>query len=117
MAMQYMGNNPFRDCADPGNAIPSAACDRTLAALEQAIVDRRNPIVLTGPIGAGKTLLLRRIAKRPPPSIRAVYLPWLNVSGEDLVPWIRGFAGAEGGEDFVATARSACEPPDPSPGR
>src|SRR5215472_3513087 len=105
MAMQYMGNNPFRDCADPGNAIPSAACDRTLAALEQAIVDRRNPIVLTGPIGAGKTLLLRRIAKRPPPSIRAVYLPWLNVSGEDLVPWIRGFAGAEGGEDFVATAR------------
>jgi hypothetical protein len=106
MAIQYMGNDPFRDCADPGSAIPSAACDRALAALEQAIVDRHNPIVLMGPIGAGKTLLLRRIAKRPPPSVRTVYLPWLNVSGEDLIPWIRGFAGTEGGEDFVAAART-----------
>jgi hypothetical protein len=106
MAVQYMGNNPFRDCADPGNAIPSAACDRAFAALEQAILAQRNPIVLSGPIGAGKTLLLRRIAERPPPSVRTVFLPWLNVSGEDLVPWIRGFEGTGVGEDFVAAART-----------
>jgi hypothetical protein len=106
MAIQYMGIDPFRDCADPGSAIPSAACERALAALEQAIVAQCNPIVLMGPIGAGKTLLLRRIAKRPPPYIRTVFLPWLNVSGEDLIPWIRGFEDTQGGEDFVAAART-----------
>jgi len=107
MAIQCVGENPFRDCADPGSAIPSAACDRALAALEQAIVAQRNPIVLLGPAGAGKTLLLRRIFERPPPFIRTVFLPWLNVPGEDLIPWIRAFEGTEGSEDdFVAAARA-----------
>jgi AAA domain-containing protein len=107
MAIQYVRENPFRDCADPGNAIPSAACDRALLALEQAIVALRNPIVLLGPVGAGKTLLLRRIVERPPPSIRTVFLPWLNVPAEDVAPWIRAFAGSEGAQDdFVAAARA-----------
>jgi AAA domain-containing protein len=107
MAIQYVRENPFRDCADPGNAIPSAACDRALMALEQAIVALHNPIVLLGPVGAGKTLLLRRIVERPPLSIRTVFLPWLNVPADDVIPWIRAFAGSEGAQDdFVAAART-----------
>jgi AAA domain-containing protein len=107
MAIQYAQENPFRDCADPGSAIPSSACDRALAALEQAIVAQRSPIVLLGPIGAGKTLLLRRIVDRAPPSIRTIFLPWLNVPAEDVIPWIRAFERAEASEDdFVAAARA-----------
>ena len=107
MAIQSLGKNPFRDCADPGSAIPSAACDRALSALVQSIIAQRNPIVLLGAVGAGKTLLLRRIIERPPPSVRAVFLPWLNVSREEVIPWIRGFEGTEGSEDdFVADARA-----------
>jgi len=107
MAIQYAPENPFRDCADPGSAIPSSACDRALAALEQAIVARRSPIVLLGPIGAGKTLLLRRIVDQHPPSIRTIFLPWLNVSAEEVIPWIRAFEGSGApGADFVAVARA-----------
>jgi len=107
MAIQYGQENPFRDCADPGSAIPSSACDRALEALEQAIVARRSPIVLLGPIGAGKTLLLRRIVDRPPPSIRTIFLPWLNVPPEELIPWIRAFESSEApAADFVAMARA-----------
>jgi hypothetical protein len=107
MAIQYAQENPFRDCADPGSAIPSSACDRALAALEQAIVARRSPIVLLGPIGAGKTLLLHRIVDRPPPSIRTIFLPWLNVPPEEVIPWIRAFESSEApAADFVAVARA-----------
>ena len=108
MAIQRTRENLFRDCADPGIAIPSAACDRALAALEQAIVAERNPIVLLGPIGAGKTLLLRRIVERPPPFVRTVFLPWLNVPAEEVIKWIRAFEGAEGSwDDFIAAARAS----------
>jgi|GEM_PF-6914649 len=107
MTMQYAQENPFRDCADPGSAIPSSGCDRALVALAQAIAAQRSPIVLLGPIGAGKTLLLRRIVDRPPPSIRTIFLPWLNVAAEEVIPWIRAFERAEASEDdFVAAARA-----------
>jgi len=107
MTIQYLWENPFRDCADPGNAIPSAACDRALVALEHAIVALRNPIVLLGPPGAGKTLLLRRIVEQPPLSIRTVFLPWLNVPAEEVSPWIRAFADTEGAEDdFLGATRA-----------
>ena len=107
MAIQHLWENPFRDCADPGNAIPSAACDRALVALEHAIVALRNPIVLLGPVGAGKTLLLRRIVEQPPLSIRTVFLPWLNVPAEEVIPWIRAFADTEGPEDdFLGATRA-----------
>jgi len=109
--VQCARENLFRDCADPGCAIPSAASDRALAAVERAVVAERNPIVLLGPEGTGKTLLLRRIVGRAPPSTRTVFLPWLNPPAEDLTQWIRGFDGAARGSDydFVAVARSLHE--------
>jgi type II secretory pathway predicted ATPase ExeA len=67
--------------------VPRAATERALSELARAALDGPAPVALTGPLGLGKTLLLRVLAQRLAPRARIIYLPYPALPPEGLCAW------------------------------
>lgn len=76
--------NPFDAVPDSRSFYPSPQHERALAALTYAACTGGEPVLLTGPVGCGKTLLLRTLRRRLPPD-------------RYLVAFVPELAGAEVG--------------------
>lgn len=67
--------------------MPRAATERALAELARAALDGGGPVALTGPLGLGKTLLLRVLAQRLAARAQSIYLPYPALPPEGLCAW------------------------------
>lgn len=92
--------DPFSTTADPAAYVPRPATERALAELARRVLASPAAVALTGPIGLGKTLLLRVLAARLDGGARAVYLPYPALPPEGLCAW---------------ALRDLGEPPDANP--
>jgi type II secretory pathway predicted ATPase ExeA len=79
--------DPFPTTADPADYVPRAASEQALAELLRHVVESAAPVALTGPMGLGKTLLLKVLAARLAPRAQAVYLPYPALPPEGLCAW------------------------------
>jgi general secretion pathway protein A len=79
--------DPFPTTADPAAYVPRPATERVLADLACRVLASPAPLALTGPIGLGKTLLLRVLAGRLDGGAQAVYLPYPALPPEGLCAW------------------------------
>jgi len=75
----HFSRPPFANTADPAFFYPSVTHREALATLLYGIQERKGLCVLTGPVGSGKTMILRKLIHEHP-EFRAVLLanPWLG---------------------------------------
>jgi len=75
----HFARSPFVNTADPASFYPSEAHREALATLLYGINERKGLIVLTGPVGSGKTMVLRKLIQDQP-GFRCIFLtnPWIN---------------------------------------
>jgi len=73
--------------------MPRAATERALAELELAMLGGELPVVLTGPPGIGKTLLLRVAERRLAGRLHCVYLAYAALPATELCVLILGLLG------------------------
>ena len=99
MTRELMERDPFGVTADPGAYIPRLATERALAALERGIEEGSGPLLLCGPAGLGKTLLLRVLAVRMEPRLRAVVLSYSALSPAELCIWALELLGEQPTDD------------------
>ncbi len=104
MTREILDRDPFGVTADPGAYIPRLATERALAALEQGLAEGVGPLVLCGPAGLGKTLLLHVLALRLQPRLRAVVLPYSALSPAEICVWALDLLGepAQAGDPEAA---------------
>ncbi|HTF33740.1 MAG TPA: AAA family ATPase [Myxococcota bacterium] len=91
--MSLLAPDPFGATADPETYMPRAATERALAELERALLAGDFPVVLTGPAGIGKTLLLRVAGRRLEGRVHCVYIAYAALSAAELCTWILGLLG------------------------
>jgi type II secretory pathway predicted ATPase ExeA len=75
------------ETADPAFYVPRPASERVLLALEAGVCSRSRSAALIAPAGMGKSLLLRVLAERLQPNMRALYLPYASMSLTELCAW------------------------------
>jgi len=93
VSMSLLAPDPFGATADPETYMPRAATERALAELERALLASDFPVVLTGPAGIGKTLLLRVAGRRLEGRVHCVYIAYAALSAAELCTWILGLLG------------------------
>jgi hypothetical protein len=96
--------DPLGPSADPRSYVPIDSSEQALAALRASIDEGRSPVLLEGPSGIGKTLLLRVLAAREMDCGRqVVFSPFLHLPPEDVSRWLLHLLGrsrlGEGGLD------------------
>jgi len=103
--------DPFAPIADPAAYIPREATEKALAQLEHGFRHGRPVQVLSGPPGAGKTLLVRVLAERLAGDFRTLYLPYASLGFAELCGWILGLLGEAVGHfpdrELLASARAS----------
>ena len=82
------------DAPDPALYVPSTEMEQALATAEGALRSGERPVVVTGPPGIGKTLLLRLLAARGAAPDHFLYVPFLAFPADDLARWLLGLLGA-----------------------
>jgi type II secretory pathway predicted ATPase ExeA len=96
--------DPFPMTADPAAYVPRPATEQVLADVARHVLASPAPVALTGPIGLGKTLVLRVLAVRlGGGGAQAVYLPYPALPPEGLCAW----ALRELGEPIAANTEVA----------
>lgn len=85
--------DPFGMTADPETYMPRAATERALAELERALLAGEFPVVLTGPPGIGKTLLLRVVQRRLTGRVRCIYIAYAALAPTEFCGLILGLLG------------------------
>jgi MSHA biogenesis protein MshM len=98
--------DPFGLTPDTGSYVPREATERALAELVAAVQRAAEPVVLLGPAGAGKTLLLHLLPERVGPGLRSVYLPNPRLTPEELCTWVARRLGAPPGEEATLLLRA-----------
>lgn len=105
--------DPFSLTANPERYVPRAASERALAELSAAVERGEGAVVLLGPPGIGKTLLLRVLAERLSPRFRTAYLPYPALPPPAACRWALQALGEVVLEDaeaeLLAYARGAAE--------
>ncbi len=82
--------DPFGSISDPNHYVPRRDTEQALAALERGVRGGMTPVVLAGPAGMGKTMLLRVLTARLLDDFLAVYVPHAAFDEEEIFPWILG---------------------------
>ncbi len=86
--------DPLGDSADPRRYVPVDTDESALRALEASVREGRSPVLLEGPCGVGKTLLLRVLAERALRSgHQVVFSPFLHVAPDDVARWLLHLLG------------------------
>ena len=81
--------DPLSRDADPRLYVPLDSAERALAAIVAGLKDGRSPVLLTGPTGVGKTLLLAVLADRERMSYHRVrFSPSLYLEPDELPGWL-----------------------------
>lgn len=87
---------PFENIPDSRFFFPTPAHQRALAALTYAVHEVREPVLLAGPPGCGKTLLLRALRRRlPRDRYRIAFVPNVDHPGVGLMERIAHHLGDE----------------------
>jgi hypothetical protein len=81
-------SDPFETTANPARYVPRPASERALGAIELALVQGSGPILLTGPPGIGKTMLLGVLSRRLAETYRIVRVPYAALSGPEICRWV-----------------------------
>lgn len=89
--------DPFALTADTRLYVPRPASERALATLEEALRKERRPLVITGPSGLGKTLLLHMLAERSGRSWHPFHLQYGALSPDELCCWLLSTLGEDKG--------------------
>lgn len=89
----HFARPPFANTADPAFFYPSAAHREALATLRYGIDGRKGLSLLTGAVGSGKTMLLRKLVADHP-EYRSLFLtnPWLSPN-ELFALLVQGWGG------------------------
>lgn len=103
--------DPFAVTADPDAYVPRPASEAALAALERAVAEGRGPCALTGPVGIGKSLVLRVLERRLGRVYTFVVLPYAALGLDDIARWALGVLGRRlaPGDDPVAALLAVAE--------
>jgi hypothetical protein len=86
--------DPFAPTADTERYLPRAASEAALAELEGALRDGATRILLHGPPGIGKTLLMHVLAKRSLSHFRLAEASYPALPPGDLCRWARAIESA-----------------------
>ncbi len=79
--------DPFPTTADPEAYVPRTATEAVLVRLEMALRSGVPAVVLGGPAGAGKTLLVHVLAERLDGDFHVVYAPYPKLSPSEFCHW------------------------------
>jgi type II secretory pathway predicted ATPase ExeA len=105
--------DPFRVTADPAAYLPREATESALARLEDGLRRGCRVLVLSGPPGQGKTLLLHVLARRLERAFRSLYLPYASLDWRDLCAWVLGLLGEPAGafpdRELLGSARHSAQ--------
>ena len=91
--------DPFSRIPDIAGYLPRPATERALGLLAEAAHRGDRPVVLAGPPGIGKTLLLHLLADRMLSDQRPVFVPIPTLPPAEFWQWIVASLGLEGGSD------------------
>ena len=110
--------DPLGESADPRRYVPLASSERILADIAARMREGCSPILLAGPSGVGKTLLLRVLGERERLSgRRVVYSPFFNLAPDECARWLLHLLGiplprgSPAEPAFLADLRSPGRPP------
>ena len=86
--------DPFASTANPASYVPRTATEGALVRLEMALREDRPCVSLSGPDGAGKTLLLHILAHRLDGDFHSLYIPYPKLSPDGFCQWTLAALGA-----------------------
>jgi type II secretory pathway predicted ATPase ExeA len=81
------GRDPFTNTADVDAYVPRTATESVLVNLEMALRDGARVVWLTGPAGAGKTLLLRVLEERVAGDFAVLRVPYSKLDADEFFRW------------------------------
>lgn len=84
MTGETPARDPFAPQADPALYVPRPETERALRELEAGVHTISRAVTLSGPIGIGKTLLLRVLERRLRASLPCFFFAYPALSAEDL---------------------------------
>lgn len=93
MSPHPVATDPFASTADPDAYVPRPAAESLLAHLTEQLDDGHRILVLTGPPGIGKTMLMNVLARRIEDRFRTLYLPYASMEFSELCHWMLGLLG------------------------
>lgn len=103
-------SDPFAMAASAASYVPRRATEEAFAALTAALAEGVRIVVLSGPPGLGKSVLLRRLEAGGSPRRALVSLPYAALPARDLAAWALGVLGKSGdGEPLRRLADAARE--------
>jgi ABC-type multidrug transport system ATPase subunit len=79
--------DPFAPTANPAAYVPRTATEAVIVRLEGALRDGETVLSLSGPAGAGKTLLLHVLADRLDGDFHSIYMPYPKLSAPEFCQW------------------------------
>lgn len=85
--------DPFEVTSDPTAYVPRSATQELLASIESALRKGARSIVVTGPPGVGKTLLLRVLERRLRRGYRPIAISYTALLPDELCRWILTLLG------------------------
>jgi type II secretory pathway predicted ATPase ExeA len=91
----------FGDAVSPSLYVAREATERALAELVDCALEPARPVVLVGPPGVGKSLLLRLAGKRVDDVRARIFIPYPSLDPDDLCSWILNGLGSARFEDPV----------------
>lgn len=107
----HPGGDPFAPTANPFAYVPRVATEYALERLADLIRARADAVTLSGPCGAGKTLLLHILSRRLDGDFHALYIPYPKLAPQELCAWLLAALGAPPSSDPEGALheRMACD--------
>jgi len=81
-------HNPFVQSGDARRYLPRPACEAAIAELDRSLRAGALATLLAGPVGIGKSLLLRVLAHRLRRDFRVALVPGLRLEAHQICDWV-----------------------------